>query len=88
MSEFTGRLQAFGQRLAEDGYPPALIEQAVTRMDAMENVIVEQNKHISGFKTVIEHLIEIACHYSELGRDEIRGLLPEEDLNDDVPYWW
>ena len=47
MSEVTGRLQAFGTRLAEDGYPSALVEQAVTRMDAMENEIVRQAKRIA-----------------------------------------
>ena len=46
MSEFTKDLEAFGKRLGADGYPTALIERAVERMEEMEEIIVEMNSEI------------------------------------------
>jgi hypothetical protein len=46
MSEIIKELDALAARLADDGYPPALIQRAARRMEAMESVIVEQNMEI------------------------------------------
>ena len=40
MSQFTEELREFAQRLAEDGYPTALVERAAERQEAMEAEIV------------------------------------------------
>ena len=47
MSQFTDELQAFVERLAKDGYPTAVAERAVIRMEALENEIVRLNEELS-----------------------------------------
>lgn len=46
MSHFTDQLDELAKRLAEDGYPTALIERASERMQAMEAEIVRLTKQL------------------------------------------
>lgn len=58
MSEITKDLKSFAARIAEDGYPPALLERAAARMEAMEKVMVGHNEQISLLTTEHSNRLE------------------------------
>lgn len=53
MSQFTNELKEFGIRLGEDGYPTAVIERAVIRMEALENEVVRLTQELAIDKCAI-----------------------------------
>jgi hypothetical protein len=81
-------LEALGYRLAKDGYPTAAIETAVSRMKAMEAIIVDNMKAVIAAEQ-LEHyhaymmdkledsLGPAADDVIEIIREEYDGVIPE-----------
>ena len=47
MSQFTEELKEFAVRLSGDGYPTAVVERAVIRMEALENEVVRLTQELA-----------------------------------------
>lgn len=50
MSAIITELREFAERLGKDGYPPALIERAADRMEAMEFLIVTMREELEEYE--------------------------------------
>ena len=100
MSAFTKELDEFAERLLEGGYPPALVERASQRMQAMEDEILRLSceNWISVDDQLPEDGTDVLCYWKIMGPEEMHVLTywPDEsmwrrhmdDHNWDTPDYW